>query len=246
MGLLSILRKLRLKEKEMRILVLGLDNAGKVRWRALRGKISQSLMVLSCFLLQKTTVMKRLNGEPTDEIAPTLGFRIETLQCGYGGSFFRRYCRKVAIRNSCAFISAILFFVLLPCSVCREYKLNCWDIGGQRSLRSYWRNYFEQTDGLLWVVDSADRERIDVCREELQRLLLEEKLAGATLLVLANKQDLTGRLAPEELQAALAIDTISAARHCRVQACSAYTGEGLEAGIEWLVADIAERIFTLD
>ena len=139
------------------------------------------------------------------------------------------------------------FFCFAPLrSVCREYKLNCWDIGGQRSLRSYWRNYFEQTDGLLWVVDSADRERIDVCREELQRLLLEEKLAGATLLVLANKQDLTGRLAPEELQAALAIDTISAARHCRVQACSAYTGEGLEAGIEWLVADIAERIFTLD
>ena len=127
-----------------------------------------------------------------------------------------------------------------------EYKLNCWDIGGQRSLRSYWRNYFEQTDGVLWVVDSADRERLDVCRDELLRLLGEEKLAGASLLVLANKQDLAGRLAPDELHAALELARIAESRHSRVQACSAYTGDGLQAGIEWLVADIAARLFTLD
>ena len=42
----------------------------------------------------------------------------------------------------------------------RSYKLNIWDVGGQTSLRSYWRNYFEQTDGIIWVVDSADRARL--------------------------------------------------------------------------------------
>lgn len=68
------------------------------------------------------------------------------------------------------------------------YKLNVWDVGGQRSLRSYWRNYFETTDALIWVVDSSDRPRLDDCREELSKLLLEERLVGATLLVLANKQ----------------------------------------------------------
>ena len=55
-----------------------------------------------------------------------------------------------------------------------SFKLNIWDVGGQKSLRSYWRNYFESTDGLIWVVDSADKWRLDDCRKELASLLLEE------------------------------------------------------------------------
>lgn len=55
-----------------------------------------------------------------------------------------------------------------------RFKLNIWDVGGQKSLRSYWRNYFESTDGLVWVVDSADRLRLEDCRQELSALLLEE------------------------------------------------------------------------
>lgn len=80
------------------------------------------------------------------------------------------------------------------------YTLNLWDVGGQKSLRSYWRNYFESTDGLVWVVDAADRMRLDACREELNILLQEERLAGATLLVLANKQDLPGALSAQEIK----------------------------------------------
>lgn len=48
------------------------------------------------------------------------------------------------------------------------------DVGGQRTLRSYWKNYFEKTDTLIWVVDATDRLRVDDCREELAGLLLEE------------------------------------------------------------------------
>jgi ADP-ribosylation factor-like protein 2 len=48
------------------------------------------------------------------------------------------------------------------------------DVGGQKTLRSYWRNYFEKTDALIWVVDTTDRLRIDDCREELHGLLEEE------------------------------------------------------------------------
>lgn len=55
-----------------------------------------------------------------------------------------------------------------------RFKLNIWDVGGQKSLRSYWRNYFESTDGLVWVVDSADRLRMEDCRQELSVLLQEE------------------------------------------------------------------------
>ena len=58
--------------------------------------------------------------------------------------------------------------------ISRRFKLNIWDVGGQKSLRSYWRNYFESTDGLVWVVDSADRRRLGDCKEELKGLLLEE------------------------------------------------------------------------
>ena len=56
-------------------------------------------------------------------------------------------------------------------------KLNIWDVGGQRSLRSYWRNYFECTDALIWVVDSADHRRLEDCKSELQALLTEEVCA---------------------------------------------------------------------
>lgn len=48
------------------------------------------------------------------------------------------------------------------------------DVGGQKTLRSYWRNYFEKTDALIWVVDATDRLRTEDCREELHGLLLEE------------------------------------------------------------------------
>lgn len=55
-----------------------------------------------------------------------------------------------------------------------SYKLNIWDVGGQKTIRSYWRNYFEKTDALIWVVDATDRLRVRDCRDELSALLLEE------------------------------------------------------------------------
>ncbi|EDV91400.1 ADP-ribosylation factor-like protein 2 [Drosophila grimshawi] len=184
MGFLTVLKKMRQKEKEMRILLLGLDNAGK------------------------TTILKRFNGEPIDTISPTLGFNIKTLE--HNG-----------------------------------YTLNMWDVGGQKSLRSYWRNYFECTDGLVWVVDSADRMRLDTCKQELQILLQEERLAGATLLVLCNKQDLPGALNSNEIKEILCLDEITT-HHWLVVGVSAVTGEKLLSSMDWLIADIAKRIFTLD
>ncbi|XP_053416977.1 ADP-ribosylation factor-like protein 2 isoform X3 [Nycticebus coucang] len=139
MGLLTILKKMKQKERELRLLMLGLDNAGK------------------------TTILKKFNGEDIDTISPTLGFNIKTLEH-------------------------------------RGFKLNIWDVGGQKSLRSYWRNYFESTDGLIWVVDSADRQRMEDCQRELQSLLVEERLAGATLLIFANKQDLPGALSSNAIR----------------------------------------------
>lgn len=184
MGLLTVLKKMKKKEKEMRLLLLGLDNAGK------------------------TTILKKFNGEDIHSVSPTLGFNIKTFD--HNG-----------------------------------YKLNVWDVGGQKSLRSYWKNYFECTDGVIWVVDSADKRRLEDCAEELHSLLLEEQLAGATLLVFANKQDLPGALSPEEIKEVLDLDSIKT-HHWQIIKCSAITGENLLQGVDWLIRDIGARIFTMD
>lgn len=55
-------------------------------------------------------------------------------------------------------------------------NLNLWDVGGQKSIRTYWRNYFEQTDGIIWVVDSVDRWRLEECKAHLKDLLSQEVL----------------------------------------------------------------------
>lgn len=77
----------------------------------------------------------------------------------------------------CITVLICVFICFLPALLTAlffRFKLNIWDVGGQKSLRSYWRNYFESTDGLVWVVDSADRLRLEDCRQELSSLLLEE------------------------------------------------------------------------
>ncbi|CAI5443723.1 unnamed protein product [Caenorhabditis angaria] len=176
MGFLKILRKQRAREREMRILILGLDNAGK------------------------TTLMKKFLGEPTDTIEPTLGFDIKTVHF-------------------------------------KEYQLNLWDVGGQKSLRSYWKNYFESTDALIWVVDSSDRERLNQCSEELKKLLGEEKLAGATLLVLANKSDLTSAIDVETISEVLDLKSIKS-HHWKIFSCCALSGDNrLVQSINWLCDD---------
>ncbi|KAG0753698.1 hypothetical protein G6F57_010271 [Rhizopus arrhizus] len=156
----------------------------------------------------KTTILKRINGEPIDTISPTLGFNIKTLEH-------------------------------------ESYKLNIWDVGGQKSIRSYWRNYFEQTDALVWVVDSADRLRLNDCKTELHQLLQEERLAGATLLVFANKQDIAGALSEKEIKDLLGLEEIKS-HHWAILACSAVTGDNLLKGMNWVVNDVASRIYMLD
>ncbi|KZS94125.1 ARF/SAR superfamily [Sistotremastrum niveocremeum HHB9708] len=181
MGLLTVIRKNRQKEKEMRILFLGLDNAGK------------------------STIVKKLNDEDISKISPTLGFEIKTM-----------------IHGRCT--------------------LNIWDVGGQRTLRPYWRNYFERTDAVVWVVDSSDRLRIQDCKEELKNLLVEDRLAGATLLVFANKQDIRGSMSEAEIRGALDLMSIKS-HNWRIQSCSAVTGENLKSGLSWVVEDVARRLY---
>ena len=65
-----------------------------------------------------------------------------------------------------------------------------WDVGGQDKIRPLWRHYYQNTQGLIFVVDSNDRDRVDDAKEELHRMLNEDELRDAVVLVFANKQDL--------------------------------------------------------
>ena len=83
-----------------------------------------------------------------------------------------------------------------------DYKglnFTVWDVGGQDKIRVLWKHYYQNTDGLIFVVDSNDRDRIEDASEELKKMLAEEELKDCAVLVMANKQDLNGALAPGEV-----------------------------------------------
>lgn len=113
------------------------------------------------------------------------------------------------------------------------FRLNVWDIGGQRKIRSYWRNYFDNTDVLIYVIDSADRKRFEETGQELAELLDEEKLYGVPMLFFANKRDLMIAAEAAEIAEGLKLHTIRD-RVWQIQSCSALTGEGVQEGINWV------------
>lgn len=114
------------------------------------------------------------------------------------------------------------------------FKLNVWDIGGQRGIRPYWKNYYENTNCIIYVVDSTDVTRLQETSLELDELLKEEVLTGVPVLVFANKQDLSTATKAEQIAQELCLNIIRG-RSWQIQPCSAKSGEGVSDGIEWLL-----------
>lgn len=110
-------------------------------------------------------------------------------------------------------------------------NLSIWDIGGQKTIRPYWRNYFDRTDALIYVIDSADKNRLGESSLELKELLEEAKLASVPVMVFANKQDLVGAATADEISEELGLTSVRD-RAWHIQACSAKEGEGLKEGME--------------
>lgn len=165
-------------KKEARILMLGLDAAGK------------------------TTIVYKLKlGEVLNSI-PTIGFNVETVEF-------------------------------------KNIKFNVWDVGGQDKIRTLWRHYYPNTQGLIFVVDSSDRARVDLAREELHKMLAEEDLKDAVLLVFANKQDL-GVMSVAEVIDKLDLQSIRG-RDWFCQGTSALTGTGLYEGLNWLTKKLSDK-----
>ncbi|XP_060940393.1 ADP-ribosylation factor 1 [Limanda limanda] len=162
--------------KEMRILMVGLDAAGK------------------------TTILYKLKlGEIVTTI-PTIGFNVETVEY-------------------------------------KNINFTVWDVGGQDKIRPLWRHYFQNTQGLIFVVDSNDRERCAEAREELLRMLGEEDLRDAVVLVFANKQDLPNAMNAAELTDKMNLHSLRN-RRWYIQATCATTGDGLYEGLEWLSSQL--------
>ena len=159
-------------KKERRILMVGLDAAGK------------------------TTILYKLKlGEVVTTI-PTIGFNVE--QVDY-----------------------------------KNISVTVWDVGGQDKIRPLWRHYYQNTEGLIFVVDSNDKDRIDAAREELQKMLQEDELKDSVVLVFANKQDLPNAMSAPEVTEMLGLHNLRM-RKWFIQAACATTGDGLYEGLEWL------------
>jgi ADP-ribosylation factor protein 1 len=166
-------------KKEMRILMVGLDAAGK------------------------TTILYKLKlGEIVTTI-PTIGFNVETVEY-------------------------------------KNISFTVWDVGGQDKIRPLWRHYFQNTQGLIFVIDSNDRDRIGEAKEELHRMLGEDELRDAVLLVYANKQDLPNAMNAAEITDKLGLHGVKQ-RHWYIQSTCAPTGEGLCEGLDWLSLNIESK-----
>jgi len=117
-----------------------------------------------------------------------------------------------------------------------EYKnisFTVWDVGGQDKIRPLWRHYYQNTQGLIFVVDSNDRDRIDDAKEELHRMLNEDELRDAVVLVFANKQDLPQAMPAAEVTDKLGLQQMRN-RNWYIQSTCATTGDGLYEGLDWL------------
>lgn len=107
------------------------------------------------------------------------------------------------------------------------------DVGGQDKIRPLWRHYYQNTQGIIYVVDSNDRERIDEAALELQKVLREDELRDSVLLVLANKQDLPNAMSVAEVTDKLGLHSLRS-RQWYIQATCATSGDGLYEGLDWL------------
>eukprot|EP00929_Paragymnodinium_shiwhaense_P037385 TRINITY_DN1992_c0_g2_i1.p1 TRINITY_DN1992_c0_g2~~TRINITY_DN1992_c0_g2_i1.p1 ORF type:complete len:702 (-),score=173.39 TRINITY_DN1992_c0_g2_i1:120-2159(-) len=124
-----------------------------------------------------------------------------------------------------------------------EYKnisFTVWDVGGQDKIRPLWRHYYAGTNGLIFVIDSNDQDRLEDAKGELHRLLQEDEMRNAVLLVLANKQDLPNAMPSGEISEMLELRKMRD-RKWFIQPACATSGDGLYEGLDWLSKTLSRR-----
>jgi len=213
-------------KKDVRILMVGLDAAGK------------------------TTILYKLKlGEIVTTI-PTIGFNVETVE--YKNISFTVWGAARPIEPSLWFLSNLSLrsstFPLPPapprpaCPLRLEaftLPLLSADVGGQDKIRPLWRHYYQNTQGVIFVVDSNDRDRVGEARDELHRMLNEDELREAILLVFANKQDLPNAMNAAEITDKLGLHSLRQ-RNWYIQSTCATTGDGLYEGLDWMSSSLSK------
>lgn len=170
------------ESSESRILMLGLDSAGK------------------------TTILYKIKLNKIVSTIPTIGFNVETVSPVKGVTF------------------------------------TVWDLGGQEKVRPLWKHYFIDIEGLVYVVDSDDRERILESREELFGILNSDEnheMRGVPVVVIANKQDLPNGLSTSKVADLMSLHKLTS-RKWHIQAACAKTGEGIFEAMKELSSMVKE------
>lgn len=162
-----------------RVLLLGLDNAGK-----------------TCILYKV-----KLNESVTT--IPTIGFNCETV------------------------------------TPCKGVTFTVWDVGGQDKIRRLWSYYYQNTDGLVYVVDSSDKERLEESCEELHGILNDDQMRNVPFVIIANKQDLPNALSCTEIVNRLKLNNFK--NKWFIQSSCAITGEGIYEAMKAMADLIKEN-----
>ena len=112
-------------------------------------------------------------------------------------------------------------------------------MSGQSTYRGLWESYYQEIQAVVFVLDSSDKLRMVMARDELNMLLSHEHVAGRALpiLVFANKMDIAGSLTPVECMGLMALDQI-VDKPWHIAASNALSGDGIDDGFQWLAETI--------
>ncbi|CAF3691283.1 unnamed protein product [Rotaria socialis] len=113
-------------------------------------------------------------------------------------------------------------------------SLTIWDVGGRDKIRPLIRHYFQNTQALIYVIDSNDKDRLPQTTEELWRVFDADDLINIPLLIYLNKTDLPNAMKSEYIIQEMRLNSIKD-RQWLLQPCCAWTGDGLYEGLSWLV-----------
>ncbi|CAF4587684.1 unnamed protein product, partial [Rotaria sp. Silwood2] len=202
--------------------VFGLDDAG-----------NKSLLVILFFpyicilYLGKTSTVKAIEGDPTDDVSPTMGSNSTMVTDPLNGKNYRSNKNQQHIRMI--------------------------DVSGERKFRQYsWSQYYDEIHGLIFVIDASERDRLRENQETLEDLLENDKLKDKPILILANKQDQKGAISNEyDLKRKLNIEKLKA-KH-KIELCTALpqdnknkVDESIRKGFSWLIRTIDDNYTELN
>merc|ERR1719199_2456852 len=172
-------------------------------WERMLGKTDMRILMVGLDAAGKTTILYKFRlGEVVTTI-PTIGFNVETVEY-------------------------------------KNINFTVWDVGGQDKIRKLWRYYYQNTQGLIFVVDSNDRDRVEDAKEELAKILDEDEMRDAVVFVFANKQDLPNSMPAAEVTEKLGLRSMRN-RQWFIQSACATTGDGLYEGLDWMSRTLSSK-----